>query len=401
MSYDQQKAFEKLKKLKVGALFMQMGTGKTKVALDLINSRRDKVEYVLWICPFSLKNEIQQERDKWHPGLTLDIVGCESIGASDRIYLEVFNKVSKNDTFIVVDESLKIKNGDAKRTKRILRLGEHAKYKLILNGTPLSKNVMDLYTQMEFLSPKILGMSYSHFKDTYCEYYVRGKLKGKVKKQENIEHLISLINPYIFDSELDINARKNYHDHAYPLYDVEQYERLKTDYFNDRHDIDFFALTTTLQKHYVKGKQDLLSKVISQINDKVIVFVKYLESIPNNAMYISGDVPNSHRKDILKEFERNGTVLYITYGCGSYGLNLQFCKHIIFAEHCFDYAQRIQAEARIYRMGQLHDVHYHNLWCDVGLERLIRGSLDKKSNLLKEVKEEIEKKGMENWLSSI
>lgn len=37
---DQEKAFEKLSKLKVGALFMEMGTGKTKVALDLIASKK-------------------------------------------------------------------------------------------------------------------------------------------------------------------------------------------------------------------------------------------------------------------------------------------------------------------------------------------------------------------------
>ena len=58
----QELAFEKLSKLKVGALFMEMGTGKTKVALDLIASKKDKVDYILWICPFSIKNEIEQER---------------------------------------------------------------------------------------------------------------------------------------------------------------------------------------------------------------------------------------------------------------------------------------------------------------------------------------------------
>ena len=52
MSDAQQEAIEKLSKLKVGALFMEMGTGKTKVALDLINSKKNKVDYVLWICPF-------------------------------------------------------------------------------------------------------------------------------------------------------------------------------------------------------------------------------------------------------------------------------------------------------------------------------------------------------------
>lgn len=50
------------------------------------------------------------------------------------------NKVQLHKTFIVCDESLKIKNWDAKRTKRIVQLGSYTEYKLILNGTPLSRN---------------------------------------------------------------------------------------------------------------------------------------------------------------------------------------------------------------------------------------------------------------------
>ena len=399
---NQQAAFEKLSKLKVGALFMEMGTGKTKVALDLVASKAHKIDYVLWICPCTLKIEIEAERQKWHPELTLDVVGCESIGSSDRIYLDVLRKTENNRTFIIVDESLKIKNKEAKRTQRILKLGELAEYRLILNGTPLSKNVLDLWTQMQFLSPKILSMSYNLFKNTYCEYYIRGKLKGMVKKQHNIAHLISLIQPYIFDCELDIEAKKNYHDLRYSMSASEsrEYEDIKNNYINSLLDemgnIDFFAFTQLLQSHYCgsEEKTALLEKTIHEIDDKVIVFVKYLKSIPNDALHITGDMNIEQRKTALERFKNSDKVLYITYGCGAYGLNLQYCRHIIFAEHSFDYAQREQAEARIYRMGQQYDVNYYNLWCDVGLERLIQGSLNKKANLLDEVKREIESRGI-------
>lgn len=93
---DQEKAFEKLSKLKVGALFMEMGTGKTKVALDLIASKKEKIDYILWICPFSIKSEILVEKNKWHPELEIEVVGCESIGSSDRIYIELLNKVENS-----------------------------------------------------------------------------------------------------------------------------------------------------------------------------------------------------------------------------------------------------------------------------------------------------------------
>lgn len=51
----QQRAFNKLSRLKVGALFMETGTGKTKVALDLLASKSHKCDFMLWICPCSLK----------------------------------------------------------------------------------------------------------------------------------------------------------------------------------------------------------------------------------------------------------------------------------------------------------------------------------------------------------
>lgn len=393
---NQQLAFDKLSRLKVGALFMEMGTGKTKVALDLINSKSNKIDYILWICPFSIKNEIIKERDKWYPAMKIDVVGCETIGSSDRTYLEILKKVTTSKTFIVVDESLKIKNINAKRTRRIIEFGEYAQYKLILNGTPITKNVIDLYTQMQFLSPKILKMSFNQFKNTYCEYYIRGKLKGMVKKQHNIEHLISLIEPYIFDCDLDIEAKKMYYNYFYDV-DTFQYSKLKNELLEGIANIDFFVLTTKLQQFYTTYKEEVLKELLEQMNDQVIIFVKYLDSIPAGANKIVGDMNTKERKQVIDKFERGDfKELYITYGCGSYGLNLQFCRNIIFAEHCFDYSQRIQAEARIYRIGQNYDVNYYNLWCNVGLEKMIQSSLNKKSNLLNEIKKEIDKKGENN-----
>lgn len=393
---NQQLAFDKLSRLKVGALFMEMGTGKTKVALDLINSKSNKIDYILWICPFSIKNEIIKERDKWYPAMKIDVVGCETIGSSDRTYLEILKKVATSKTFIVVDESLKIKNINAKRTRRIIEFGGYAQYKLILNGTPITKNVIDLWAQMEFLSPKILKMSFNQFKNTYCEYYIRGRLKGMVKKQHNIEHLISLIEPYIFDCDLDIEAKKMYYNYFYDV-DMFQYSSLKNELLECITNIDFFVLTTKLQQFYTTYKEEMLKELLGQINDQVIIFVKYLDSIPAGANKIVGDMNTKERKQVIDKFERGDfKELYITYGCGSYGLNLQFCRNIIFAEHCFDYSQRIQAEARIYRIGQNYDVNYYNLWCNVGLEKMIQSSLNKKSNLLNEIKKEIEKKGENN-----
>lgn len=404
---DQEKAFEKLSKLKVGALFMEMGTGKTKVALDLIASKKEKVDYILWICPFSIKSEILVEKNKWHPELEIEVVGCESIGSSDRIYIDLLNKVENSNAFIVVDESLKIKNSAAKRTQRILKLGENAKYKLILNGTPVSRNIMDIYTQMEFLSPKILKMSENEFKNTFCEYYLRGKLKGVIKEQVNIPYLISLIQPYIFDSKLEINTKKRYMEVSYSMNDKEkeEYECKKEEIlskFQDDDRIDFYRLVTELQSLY-SGCDEINSKLnslIKNIDGQVIVYVKFLKNIPDGAIAITGSVPN--RAQIIEDFQNNKfKTLYITYGCGAFGLNFQNCNNIIFRDHTWDYAQREQAEARIYRIGQKNDVKYYDMAADIGLEKMIRKNQVKKSDLLIEIKKEIEQGGLKDWLKDM
>ena len=403
----QEEAFEKLSRLKVGALFMEMGTGKTKVALDLIASKTDKVDYILWLCPFSLKEEIKKEAKKWHPELDLDIVGVESIGSSGRIFLEIMKNVKNSSSFIIVDESLKIKNIRAKRTQRILMLGNWAKYKLILNGTPISKNVLDMWAQMEFLSPKILNMSYREFKDNYTEYYVRGRLKGLVKRQHNVQHLISKIEPYIFDADLGLNTHKNYYYYTYEMdWDERQnYEAEKDMLLNDMSEdsrIDFYRLMTCLQTIFTQAKErkEILDSL--DIDGQAIAFVKYLKSIPDGALAVTGELSSEEREDVIERFRRGESkFLYVTYGCGSYGLNLQFCNNMIFLEHTFDYSQRIQAEARIFRMGQTKEVNYYSLYCKIGLEDMIKTSLNKKTNLLKEVKREIEKKGLKEWAKNI
>lgn len=399
---DQEKAFEKFSRLKCGALFMSMGTGKTKVALELALYKfmQGKVDLILYIAPASVirTGNIENERKKWTPDLPITYATCEGFGASDRIYLDVLEQVKNHKTFCICDESLFIKNIKAKRTKRIIDIGKYSEYRLVLNGTPLTKNIIDIWSQMEFLSPKILNMTFREYKDTFCEYYVKAKSKrnkNRIKRQMNIPYLISLIEPYIYQAELDIEYSKVFHSENYCV-DKYEYETYKEEIFNqyyDGEDLNFQAFSQKLQSYYTSQSEHLaaIQNVIDKINDKVIVFVKYLSNIPEGAECIIGETKN--REEIINRFKNNEfKVLYISYGCGSFSLNLQFCKNIIFADQDWDYARRIQAEGRIYRIDIADDVHYYDVVCgNSGLEEMILKCLHKKTNLLSEVKSEIEK----------
>lgn len=177
-------------------------------------------------------------------------------------------------------------------------------------------------------------------------------------------------------------------------------------YDADRDDLNFNAFAMKLQKWYTQNSslKEQVIDLAKSLDGGVIVFVRFLDSIPTGAARITGDTKQDERTEIINDF-RAGLIktLYITYGCGAYGLNLQSCHNMIFAEHTWDYAQRIQAEGRIYRMGQGNDVYYYDMVCrNVGLENMIFTCVAKKTNLLIDMKEEIAKKGgIKEWVKSI
>jgi len=246
---NQQSAKAHLSEWRVGALFMDPGTGKTRVAVELVNAT--PADLVVWIAPLQTIRpkdglpSIKDEINKWGGfRMPAEFCGVESIQASDRIYLDIRSQIKQAQRpFIVVDESLKIKNANAKRTRRLLELGTMAHYKLILNGTPITRNLLDLWSQMEFISPKILNMSLAQFKNTFCEYTTITKRFGGYKTYtkefitgyENIDYLYSLIRHYVFECDLTLQIKQLYTSIRYCLGEDEkqEYYRLKTKYLDN------------------------------------------------------------------------------------------------------------------------------------------------------------------------
>lgn len=379
LTKDQAAAVEKLARLKVGALFMACGTGKTQTAVALVNSVQD-VDCLYWLCPCQVKENLQAELDKCGCMYPAHIIGIESIGCSDRIYLEELEYIKQfKKVFMVLDESIKIKNARAKRSKRILDLARHTEYRIILNGTPVTKNIMDIYTQMQFLSPKILPFkNWYKFRDSYCKTttYKRGGViqKTVITGYANVDHLLSLIKPYVFTCNLELKVDKKYHVlHWYLDYDEEEaYKELKSELFanysEDTSDVNILAILQKLQHFYscARNKWQLLDKYLT---DKTIVFCKYHKS-----------------RDEVQARYPNAKVL--TYGTGSFGLNLQEYHRIIYFDKTFDYAFREQSEGRIYRNGQTLDCEYYDLTGDVGLEAMIDRCISNKEGLVQHFKKQ-------------
>lgn len=380
---NQLSAIEKLQRYRVGALFMEPGTGKTRTALELVKST--DADLVVWLTPCRTMDNLTREILKWGGHPNIYVVGIETISMSTRKYLDVRELVAGAErAFVLVDESLKIKNWEALRTRRILSLGELATYRLILNGTPLSRNILDLWAQMEFLSPKILSMSLPQFKNTYCEWVRKTKYVGGrsiqqewITKHHNVDHLYSKIGHYVYECDLDLTSRRQYIELEYTVdYEArDRYKELK-EYWLSKDTMDaagnnvFLSMVQTMQQCYCVTEEKFvrLSEVL-KVNDpsKVLVFTKYVAS----------------REAIA---ERYPDLTVLSYGMHAFGLNLQDHNVTVFWDKTWDFAQREQAERRTWRTGQQTDCIYYDLTARIPLDGLIACNVQAKTDLLQYVK---------------
>lgn len=398
---DQQtKAIANRSEWKVGALFMKMGTGKTRVAVELVNQVPD-IDLLVWVAPLQSIEpidptlpSIKDEVNKWGGFHAKQVIyiGVETIQASDRQYLQLYRKISEAwKCFIVIDESIKIKNINAKRTQRLLELGKMVEYKLILNGEPVTRDLLDLYPQMNFLDPEILNMGIAEFKDSFCKYttvtrhsagYGRSYSKSYITGYENIDHLYSLIGQYVFECDLELQVQQLYETRHYTIDDEakEEYYRLKTKYLDNellmiKNNNIFLELTMKMQHGYccTESKFDIVADWFkTYLEDKSIIFTKYIASA----------------EECRKRFPK-ATVL--NYKTGSHSLNLQHLPYTVYFDKTFDYGDVTQSKHRNYRTGQEFDCRYLNLCGDVGLEKMMDDNNAKKismSEYLKKISRE-------------
>lgn len=389
LTQQQQAAIAHLNEWRVGALFMEPGTGKTRAALTLANST--PATDVFWVGPLRTLDAIRQEAEKWGGfTMTAHYYGVESLSGSDRIYMELLNGVeSAQLPMVIVDESLKVKNAEAKRTRRILEVGKRAEWKLVLNGTPVSRNLLDMWPQMEFLSPKILGMSLTEYKNTFTKWTrvtkrigMRSYTKEYVTGMDNVDYLHSLIRHYVYECDLRLNITQKWHNVPYCITDEsrEKYNEIKEDYLSDetlewKNNNIFLAMTTEMQVAYTidEGKMEAVDRLLQDLpQDETIIFCRFIVA----------------QEECLKRWPK---VTVLSMQKESLGLNLQQYSHTIFFDRVWDYALLLQASRRTYRTGQEQDCHYYELTGNVGLEHMMAENIKKKvsmSEYLKKITKE-------------
>ena len=433
----QQEAVKKLSKLKVGALFMEQGTGKTRTTLSLVEPRLQsgKTDCVLWLCPCSVRKNLKEDLI-FHCGEypeEIVIRGIESLSSSDRLYMILLRLVETRKVFLVVDESNLTKNKQAIRTERIIELSKHCKYKLILNGTPISKNEADLFAQFYILDWRILGyQSYYSFAANHLEYWTvvlpSGKEvvdRGRVKRVLNVSYLTEKIAPYTYQVKKSDCLKlpcKSYskiwfsmtHDQIEAYQDVRERYLLNVDDLKPETIYKFFAAL----QHVTSGRKVLsepedrmrtermfepernprIWALLDALDDqKTIIFCKYQSEIDEilsllpDAVEFTGRLPQKKRQENRERFRQDAKYLVANKSCGAYGLNLQFCHKVIFYNNDFDLATRLQAEDRVHRIGQEHPVEIIDICARDAIDGFISDCLSRKENLAEAFKKEVKK----------
>ncbi len=441
-------AVEKVLPSRVGALFMEMGTGKSRTAIELARLRLQKIDKAIWFCPVSLKETVRQEilkhtdagdadicvfNDRTDSGnvpvVSWYVVGIESMSASSRVVLTV-NSLVTDKTLVILDESSYIKGHHSLRTLRITEICKRARYRLVLTGTPISQGVVDLFAQMRFLSPKILGYtSFYSFAANHLEY--SDKFPGMIVRSHNVPYLASKIQPYVYQVTkaecLDL-PEKLYETRYLAMTDKQRYyyELAKDDILGDVEEFDsvtIFRLFTALQgivcghwnRRITRGvyeyleieheRIDTLMTAIADIDpaEKVIIWCKYQHDIKGISQALSGrygddslallygDLSERERSTQIKRFRSEARFFLATQSCGGHGLTLNEAKYAIFYNNAFKYSERLQAEDRCHRIGQEHGVLYIDIHCSFSIDDRISDALDKKGSLVSSFKQEINK----------
>lgn len=211
------------------AIFAEMGTGKTKILIDnaAMLYQSEEIDGCMVITPNGLQQNWLDEiklnfpndsfsaywsktlrhggtgkpLKEWPMGKTFRffVLNIEAL-ATDDGYREALRFIKQRKVLLTIDESTRIKSPDASRTRRVMKLGEYAVYRRIMSGAPMPNGPIDIFSQMKFLDPQILGFdSFVAFKSFYCmlvpsthplvqniaKKSAAGRLKGKSEEAVN------------------------------------------------------------------------------------------------------------------------------------------------------------------------------------------------------------------------
>lgn len=424
----QMEAFNTIKDMDYSAIFHEQGLGKTKIAIDLLLywlSKRD-IDTVMivtkkqlvknWVDEFAVHTHIRpkilsnNKADNFYvlnsPAKVI-ITNFETL-STDKERIALFLKC--RNVGIIIDESTKLKNPDAKLTKDFFELANLFKIRTIMTGTPVANRPYDMWAQVYFLDQgQSLGSDFEEFKESTD---LSNDLNKNGEKRIAFEEAVSSIYDKI--SSFSVRETKNSCGIELPKKEYyteyvdfeESQKEMYTSVLKDMMievnrdgerflDDDSAALKRLLRLTQIasnprlldqtynkeSGKEQKLEQLLDEIiakNEKCIVWSNYIENIEylyrkyemHNPVKIHGSLGISERNNSVDKFKKDESckILFATPQAAKEGLTLTVANHVIFYDRGFNLDDYLQAQDRIHRISQKKKCYIHNI--------IISGSID-------------------------
>nr|WP_315219376.1 DEAD/DEAH box helicase [uncultured Flavobacterium sp.] len=357
----------------------------------------------LIVLPSSLVFNWYNEAQKFTPHFSkMQYIGNDrkllshKLASSDLIFTS-YNIVHRdiailekyNFRYLILDESQYIKNKNSKIFKAINQI--NTAHKIALSGTPIENSLDDLWSQMQFINPDILG-SYAFFTENF-------KIPIEKKQDENsLAELRTLIQPYILRrtkeqvlKDLPELSEQIYYCNMDPeqekLYEKEKSKArnflLKTDgsspdkisiintlmklrqlsnhpkMIDNESEIDsgkYIAVTNYLE-NLVKGKQKTI--IFSSFVTNLSFYTSWCKENKIDFCEITGETNTKKREQQVNQFQENENTLFffISLKAGGVGLNITKASYVLFLDPWWNPFAEKQGVARAHRIGQLNKVN--------------------------------------------
>lgn len=340
------------------------------------------------------------------------------------------------NAWIILDESSRIKNPDAARTKALMRLRKYCKGARIASGTPVTNSPVDVFAQMEFLESGLLGTtSYRAFVAEYADVLppthpmmqnmmrrnprtayaqIVARNPDGTPRWRNLEKLQKLLEPHSFrvlkKDCLDL-PEKIYKTITFELDPDQQraytkmQEELRID-LGDNTELPVSELASLIKLQqitsgfvntpmgikYISENNPRLKALLDAIEDvdgKFIIWARFreeLEAISNalrreciSHVEYHGGVNRDGRESAVDAFQNGDLRVFVGQPqSGGIGLTLTAAETVFYFSNDFNLETRLQSEDRAHRIGTKRNVVYIDLAAENTIDEQIARNLQRK-----------------------
>lgn len=470
----QQDIFDTTKNNKYHGLLLEQGTGKSRITIDTAAwlYAQGEIDGVVVVAPngvhrnwcsdeipkhlhadvpcfaysySSTKAKTKDQERKLEALLAYDWLAVLTISYDAMITDagKAFAKkfLTQRRCLYVLDESTRIKNPAAIRTKTILASAKFAPYRRILTGTPITNGPFDVYSQMRFLDEDFWKMdgfgSYTVFKQFFGVFRRMtnshtGRLFDQCVAYQNLpilQRILARASSRVLKEDVLDLPPKIFSNRYFEMTPVQcrMYEELRNDYVtrldNNEDDIVAGLAIVRLMRlqqitcNYIPTEPDKPVTMISDKNPRLELLEDICEDVPHQAIIWSrftkdidlicdmlgkkavrydGKVDENGRIETLNKFHGGEAQFFVGNPAAcSEGLTLTEAKTVIRYTNNFKLSERLQSDDRAHRIGQDKSVHYIDLICQGTIDNHIVKSLLAKFDIASQLTGDT----LKQWLS--